>query len=412
MAWLSKETPAGLARPDARSRPPRVFISAAEPSADLHGAALIRAFRGLCPEAAFVGLAGPNMRAAGCLGIDDLCSGSAMLLGVAGLLWRAPGLLARADRCLASGPFDAAVFIDSPFLNLTLARRAKSRRLPVLYYIAPQVWAWATYRCRKIRDRVDQLAVILPFEEAYFRNRGIPARYVGHPLFDTLAGTQVSRQRVTELRGGDWPVLGLLPGSRRHVVSEVLPGQLAIVAEVSKRHRKARCLISVANRQVAPVIHRLAGRASLRVELLAGANAELITASDLVLVASGTATLEVGYHHKPMIVMYNHSRWAYQLIGRWLIATKYLCLLNVLAGREVVPEFMPYYRSVRPIAERAIELLATPQSLQKMTRELQRLVDPIVRTGASENTALLLKELIDSRPNRRAPSGGWMRRIW
>jgi len=409
MALMSNPATAAAA-----DRAPRVFISAAEPSGDLHGASLIEAFRRLRPGAQFAGLAGPRMRAAGCLAIEDLTERSSMLLGVIGSLGSVPGLLARVDRRLAAGRFDAAVLVDSPLLNLTLARRAKARGLPVLYYVAPQVWAWAEYRWRKLRDRVDRMAVVLPFEEAYFADRGIPARYVGHPLFDALSAWTVNQSRVSALRGesGAGPVLGLLPGSRRQVVAEVLPGQLEVAAEVRKRHRRARFLVSVANPRVGSLVRGLVAASGLEAVTLHGENAELINACDLLLVASGTATLEVAFHHKPMIVMYNHSRLGYQLLGRWLIATKYLCLLNILAGREIVPEYMPYYRSVRPIAERAIELLATRQRLERMSRELKELMDPMVRPGASENTARMLLELIGSRPARTCPRGGWRRQIW
>ena len=124
-------------------------------------------------------------------------------------------------------------------------------------------------------------------------------------------------------------------------------------------------------------------------------NADLLTAADLALVASGTATLEVAFRHTPMIVMYNASRWAYRLVGQWLLKTRQLSLVNILAGRELVPEFMPYYTSTDPIAERAIELLSDADARRQMSDALAALIKPLVKTGASENTARILLEMID-----------------
>lgn len=395
MALLSN-----AARPDDNTpacrphSPPRIFISAAEPSADLHAANLVHAFRQRRPGTRFAGIAGPRMQAAGCTVIDNLCDRSAMLLAVVGSLWRAPGLLRRVNETLRPGAFDAAVFIDSPFLHLKLAPLVRSRRIPLLYYIAPQTWAWDERRLGRMRRCIDRLAVILPFEEKYFRDHGIPATYVGHPLFDALMSDVPAPERVAELRAGGSPVVAIFPGSRPHEVHEVFPGQLEVAVAIRKRFRDARFLVSVAHDAVAALVGRYIRAAGVSCECLRMENAAIAKAADLALVKSGTTTLELAYHHTPMIVMYNHSRLGYELVGKWLIKTKYLSLPNILAEREIVPEFMPYYRSTRPIAERAIELLSTQPSLDKMRGELEALMTPIVKTGASDHTAELLDELI------------------
>lgn len=400
MGMLSNaRVPAGN-RPPTRTDRPRIFISAAEPSADLHGANLIHAFRRRRPDAEFVGIAGPRMQAAGCAAIDNLCERSAMALAVVGSLWRAPGLLRRVNESLRPGAFDAAVFIDSPFLHMKLAPLTRARNIPLLYYIAPQTWAWDERRVKRMRRCIDCLAVILPFEEAYFRGHGIAATYVGHPLFDALVEDVPSPERVAELRGGGSPVVAIFPGSRPHEINEVFPGQLEVAAAIRKRFRDARFLVSVAHDGVAPIIDRYSRAAGVPCECLRSDNAAMAKAADLALVKSGTTTLELAYHHTPMIVMYNHSRVAYELIGKWLIRTKHFSLVNILAGRELVPEFMPYYRSTRPIAERAIELLATQPSLDKIRADLDALMTPIVKTGASDHTAALLEEMIRSRAPR------------
>ena len=385
------------AEPDATDGP-LVFISVAEPSADGHAASLIRAVHQLRPEVRFVGVAGPAMTEAGCWPIFDMTRYSAMLLGAARAVIPAIRLLATTRRHLGRYPFSAAVVVDSPILNLPIARRAKLRSLPVLYFIAPQLWAWGQYRVRKLRAHVDRMAVILPFEQDYFRSRGINATYVGHPLFDRLSGLPAEHEVVASIRSRGQPVLAILPGSRKHVVREVLPGQLDVVRQVLRRFSGAHVGISVANPQASAVVAELLAGTELPVTRYRDQNASLLTAADLALVASGTATLEVAYRHTPMIVMYNANRWAYHLVGRWFINTPRLSLVNILAGRELVPEFMPYYRSTRPIADRAINLLADPEARRRMSDDLAALVDPLVKTGASANTARILLEMIDARP--------------
>ena len=169
---------------------PLIFISAAEPSADLHAAALIEATTAMCPSVRFVGVAGPRMVEAGCHAIFDMTRHAAMLLGVIGAVGRASRMMRISDECLRRFPFKAAVVVDSPMLHLPLAGRAQAAGVPVLYYIAPQLWAWGAGRMHKLRNRVEAVAAILPFEEAYFRGQGVPATFVGHPLIERLAATE------------------------------------------------------------------------------------------------------------------------------------------------------------------------------------------------------------------------------
>jgi lipid-A-disaccharide synthase len=285
--------------------------------------------------------------------------------------------------------------IDSPALHLSLAGRAQAAGVPVLYYVAPQMWAWGAHRIHKLRNRVEQLAVIFPFEEKYFRDQGVSAEYVGHPLAEQITSSTVDEKVVGEMRARGSPVVALLPGSRKHVVKEVFPGQVEVARQISARMPGAAFGVSVANRQVAPLIEVASRDAGALVVPYPSKHGELIRASDLVLVASGTTTLEVAFHRRPMIVMYNASRVFYHLIGRWMIRTPHLSLPNILAGREIVPEFMPFYTSTRPIADRALELLGSGDARETMVRELDAVVEPLRQTRASERTARMLLEMID-----------------
>jgi len=376
-----------------------VFISAAEPSADLHGAALMRATQAIDPSFRFVGVAGPKMVEAGCERIFDMSRHAAMLLSVITNAARGVAMLTTCDRYLRRYPFAAAVVIDSPMLHLPLAAKAQAAGVPVLYYIAPQMWAWGKYRIHKLRNRADRVAVIFPFEEEFFRNQGVNATFVGHPLAEQFAALSVDRHVVDEIRGHGVPVIALLPGSRKHVVEAVLPGQLQVAERIASAVRGATFGVSVANREVAPLIARLVGACRVPVEPCPAHHAELIHAADLVLVASGTAALEVAFHERPMIVMYQSSRFFYHAIGRWMIDSRYLSLPNILAGREIVPEFMPSYTFTRPIADRAIELLRSEDVRRTMIENLSRTVAPLRGTHAAHRTAELLLEMI-SRSHR------------
>lgn len=346
------------------------------------------------PSVRFVGVAGPKMVEAGCERIFDMSRHAAMLLGVIKNAAQGIAMLNTCDRHLRGYPFAAAVVIDSPMLHLPLAAKAHAAGVPVLYYIAPQMWAWGKYRIHKLRNRTDRVAVIFPFEEEFFRNQGVNATYVGHPLAEQFAQMAIDRGSVAGIRQRGIPVVALLPGSRKHVVEAVLPGQLEVAERIASVIPGASFGVSVANPQVAPIVTSLVASCRVPVEPYPGRHSELIQAADLVLVASGTTALEVAFHERPMIVMYNSSRFFYHLIGRWMIDSRYLSLPNILAGREIVPEFMPYYTSTVAIADRAIELLRSDEARMKMVGELAKTVAPLRGTHATQRTAELLLELI------------------
>jgi lipid-A-disaccharide synthase len=371
-----------------------VFLSVAEQSADLHGASLIRAIRDAAQGATFVGATGPKMVAEGCESVFDMTSHQAMLTGALGNAGRAYRMLNVCEQRFRVEHFDACVVIDSPMLHLPLAARAQQAGVPVLYYIAPQMWAWGRYRVCKLRHRVDRVACIMPFEEKFFREQGVDARFVGHPLADQFAEKHIDSRTVRAIRGRSDLIVALLPGSRKQVVSSVLLGQLEVARRIAAEVPGVSFGISVANDRVRGVVESMATGAGVDYALHDQDHSELIEAADLVLVASGTTTLEVASHYKPMIVMYQASRLMYHLIGRWMISTPYYSLPNILAGREVVPEFMPFFTSTEPIAARAIELLRSLEARQAMSTELAGVVRPLRDGNASANTAAMLIDMI------------------
>lgn len=381
---------------------PRLFLSVAETSADIYAAGLIEAVMQRQPGASFFGLTGPRARDAGAETFHDLTAKSAMLLGAVARVPEAMWMMHRLKKSLAAAPPDAAVLIDSPAINLRIAAVCQRLGIPVLYYVAPQTWAWAEGRVEKMRRLIARLAVILPFEEAYFAGHGIPAKFVGHPLFERLERTTPDERRIAALRQRGQPLIALLPGSRRQVIHEVFPGQLEVAAAISREYREAFFLVVAADAMAEDTARAIATRVTraglaLSLDRLlfdCRCRDEMLLAADMALVASGTATLEVAYRATPMIVMYNHGRWLLPvanavlgLMGKQLLRTKYLCLPNILAQRELVPEFMPYYASTAPIAEKALELLASPRRRAEQEAGLAELVAPMVRNDVSATVA-------------------------
>jgi lipid-A-disaccharide synthase len=390
-----------------------VFISAVEPSADLHAASLIRAARELHPAVRFVGVGGPRMAAEGCEIIHDMTAEAAMLLGALRNVRKARRMLAVCRQALRAKRFAAAVLVDSPALHLRLAKIVRKAGVPVLYYVAPQLWAWGAWRIRKLRRRVDRLAVILPFEEAYFRQRGVDAAFVGHPLADVVAQEPADKKAVDSFRALGQPLIALLPGSRRHVVQRVLPGQLQVARSIADVFPKAAFSVSIAHDGLAADVQRAVERATRlpQVTKCPGPPGALIHAADLILVASGTAAVEVALHRRPMIVMYNASRFFYHALGRWVVRTPHLSLPNILAGRRIVPEFMPYYTSTAPIAETAIRLLSSSEAREAMLADLDGVTATLREPGASRNVAgMLLSMIAHPRQVGLRPTGNVMDR--
>ena len=369
------------------ARPPRIFISAAEPSGDRHAAELIRKIRDISPDTRFFGVAGPLMQAAGCDAIEDWTRQATMLIGAVRLARQAYRLWADVRRRLTDEPADLAILVDSPALHLPMARRIRPTGCPILYYIAPQLWAWAPWRIRRLRKRIDRLAAILPFEQQYFRRRGVDATFVGHPLIEQLQEQTPDQNRVTSFKQLGSPVIACLPGSRNHVIREVLPGQIEVARAIATRHSNAIFLFAAAHDEAAAHLRQTLSAETFQYRIEVDDNAEILSAADFALVASGTATLEVACHRLPMVIMYNGSKWGYRLIGRWLIRIPHLSLPNILADERIVPEFMPYYTSTEPIATEALDILANEQRQQKMRDDLDAVIQSLGTLNAAEQTA-------------------------
>jgi lipid-A-disaccharide synthase len=391
----------------------RIFVSAIEHSADVYLADLVRALWGLRPDLDVFGFAGPAGVAAGCRSIGDMTGRAAMLNHAVARGPSAIAAICGLDRAFSYDPPDLAILLDSPTFHLPLARRLKSRGIPVLYYIAPQVWAWARFRVGKVRCRTDRVACILPFEEEYFRSRGVNADFVGHPLLDRLRASPAAPDRLRTVQAIGTPLVALLPGSRRHVIGSLLADMLYCAKRIRKHAPAVRFAIPAARADLVPMIQGICDKAGMaEVPVLVGHNAEILAGADLALVASGTATLEAAYYGAPMVVCYRGNRLLYWLVAHWLIAAEHLSLVNILAGERVVPEFMPYYTNPEAIAQEAIELLANEPRRQRMKTRLAQITATLDKSGVADRVARMALELADSRTRTRVGPVGSVSRLW
>jgi lipid-A-disaccharide synthase len=314
------------------------------------------------------------MTKAGCRILADPTRHSAMLLGAARQVGFWLRLLKEIRRQLETERPAVVIPIDSPPVNLRVARAARDLKIPVCYYVAPQLWAWAPWRINKVRARTDTLCCVLPFEEEYFRNRGVNAVYVGHPIFESKPSGDVL---TPPLPTGNIKI-ALFPGSRRSEIDANLPVMLRSIIVAQGRHPGTVFAAAAADSDRLWQIRQEARKASVKIDIRAGCADDIIRWADLVLTVSGTATLQIARYHKPMIIIYAVAGWKWNLAGRYLIQTKYMSLVNILANRELTPEFMPFYGSPDPVVNRLLDLIAHASQRQEISRQLSELTSPML----------------------------------
>lgn len=363
------------------------MLVAGEASGDLHGATLARALRALQPAISLAGMGGPRMAAAGVRLLATIDRTG--VVGGTEVLRRLPGLLRRfllLRRRLARWRPRALVLIDFPDFNLRLAPRARRLGIPVLYFLAPQVWAWRPGRLRQMARDVGRVLAVFPFEVALYQEAGVPVEFVGHPILDVLPPYDRAQAR-TGLARPDEPLLGLLPGSREAEIRRHL--DLLLKAARLVRAEEPRARLAVAR---APTVSRTAieGRVAasgLEVAVLHGEAHRLMAAADLVLTASGTATLEAACYGTPMVVLYRLS-WPTYLLARLLVrGVGHVSLPNILAGREVVPELLQARATPGRLARAALTLLHDGATRQAQTSALAEVRGRLGPAGAGERAA-------------------------
>lgn len=369
---------------------PRILIVTGEASGDLHGANLALAMKSLDPGVHVIGVGGGRMRAAGVELVDGIPAVDVIgLVGPRGARAVVERVL-KVRRLLKAERFDVVVLIDNPGLNFHFARIAKQAGHRVVYYIAPQVWAWRPGRMRWMQRRVNRAVVILPFEEEPYRRAGVPVTFVGHPLLDAVAPSY-DRSELRKHFGLDSaaPVLGLLPGSREGEISTLLPVMLHAATRLLQQYPSMQFVLAQAGSIDDALVHRVLAKGGINVRVVKNQASEVMAAADVLLVASGTATLQAAIVGTPMVVVYRVP-WVTYWVARALIRVKWISLANLVAGRTIVPEVIQHDLTPERLTEEVAHLLRDRAAYRQMREALAAVRASLGHSGASLRAASVI----------------------
>jgi lipid-A-disaccharide synthase len=365
----------------------RIYLVAGEESGDIHGANLIRALKNVRGDIACEGLGGQRMAEAGMSLHHDL-AGEA-IMGFTEVVRKFASIrqlfLKSLAHIEATRP-DALVLIDYPGFNIRLAKRVSALGIPIIFYISPQVWAWKKKRIHTLAKHVDKMLVIFPFEKKLYDEVGLDCTYVGHPLLDHITERKTAAHPSGEI------VIGLLSGSREQEIARLLRPMVEVAKGIREVHPDAQFIAPVVNETRARQAKEIAGDFPLDIRV--GGMYDVLSKARFCLVASGTATLETALFGVPMIIMYKVTPVTYWL-ARLLVDIRHIGIVNILAGREIVPEYIQGAIQRDDILPRALALInPTPERTQMLT-DLQEVHATLGAGGASASAAREILTLIE-----------------
>ena len=390
-----------------------IFFSVGEPSGDLHGANLIHALRQQAPDLHFEGFGGDRMAAEGCRLLYPLCNlsliGFLQVLANLRVFFR---LAKQAEQHFCEHRPDAVVLIDYPGFNWHIAKRAHALGIPVFYFVPPQIWAWANWRVRKMRRWVDHVLCSLPFEQPWYESRGVNAEYIGHPYFDDLRAQQLDSAFLARQQARPETVVGLLPGSRRQELENNLATQLRAAAHIHRQRPDTRFLVACFRREHADMAVRqlrsllpadstpsgsyqggLGGGWTLPVEVCVGRTPEIIEAAHSCVAVSGSVSLELLFRGTPAVVLYRANLPAV-LIYRLVRTVSFISLVNLLAGRPLLPEHVTHRCEAATIGDDVLHWLNDRGAYDALCGELAALRERVAEAGACQRAAArILAEL-------------------
>jgi len=374
----------------------RIMIVAGEASGDLHGANLARELFALDSSLELSGIGGSEMAAAGVRLLYDTAKLAVMgIVEVLTRLWDIRTAMNILEEQFRRARPDLLVLIDYPGFNLELARRAKKYQIPVLYYISPKIWAWREGRIERIKKYIDRLAVILPFEQKFYRGHGVDVDFVGNPLLDQVKTAAAPDQfRVRQGIAADATVVGIMPGSRRQEITKLLPLFLQTALHLNSEISNCVFLLPLATTLSEDVLEMQGiNHENLDIRVIKEQRYEAMAACDAAMAASGTLTMELALLKVPMVVCYKVSTLSY-LLARPFIKVKYASLVNLVAGKEVVPELLQYEATPENIYSKLVPLLTITAARDTMLKELAQVCDKLGEPGASKRAAELAMAMI------------------
>jgi lipid-A-disaccharide synthase len=373
----------------------KILIITGEASGDLHGSNLVKALKEQDPSLDIYGVGSRNMREAGVRMLADASSisvvGATEVLTHIGAIY---GVYAKLKRFLRDERPDLLILIDFPDFNIMTGKAAQKLGIPVLYYISPQVWAWRKGRINTIAKLVRSILVVFPFEVGLYRPTGVDVRFVGHPLADMVASKFTREEARSQLGlAQDGPTVALIPGSRNKEIMNLLPDMLRAARIIRERFPDVQFVLPVAPTLEQDFVKRFVDAGGIPVTVIDGRVYDVLRASDAAMVTSGTATLETGLMAIPMVIVYRVSRLSY-LIGRMIVKVDHIGLVNIVAGRTVVPELVQDDVTPERIAGAIEEVLADPVKRKKVEDDLRQVRVLLGEGGASQRAAAVVLELL------------------
>jgi lipid-A-disaccharide synthase len=355
----------------------KILISAGEASGDLYASRVVEALRVNHPGAEFFGCAGPRMQAAGVRAIVD--SRSLAVVGLVEVLAHIPriyGEFRKLVRAVETDKPEIAVLADSPDFHLRLAKKLRRKGVPVVYLIAPQAWAWREGRVRTMRKNLQRLLCIFPFEQDWFEERGIPTTYIGHPLA-RIVRPSLSREAFCERIGVpvDSRIVALLPGSRHGEAGRHMPDLILAAEAIAKRHEVTFVLALAPGFGIEQSSFWEPVRRS-SIKWIEGHTWDTLAQSEVAIAASGTVTIEAALLGVPMVTFYRVNALSWW-IGRWLVKAPFLSMVNLVAGKEVVPELIQHDMTVERLAGEASKLLEDPEARDRMKAGLAQVAEKL-----------------------------------
>jgi len=380
-----------------------IMIISGESSGELYGALLANALKSKWPDVHIIGIGGQRMSEAGVELVSRISDAFGIIEAVASLR-KLKTAYNNAVEALEKFRPDVLVLIDYPDFNLKVAKEAKALGIKVLYYVSPQVWAWRKGRVPKIASLVNRMAVLLPFEEKIYKDAGLKCDFVGHPILEEIQGV-LAKGNKTEFKTAlgldpDKPLLSLLPGSRPHELKKLLPLMIEVVRqfrndpEILKGNREYQFCMPLAPNTDEQKYHGFLETLKKEgVAIKKGESVKALAASDMAVVASGTATLQTAFLEVPMVVVYKMSPLEFQ-IGKRIINVKHISLANILAGKEVVVELLQERANPGETIKELKKIMFDIEYRENMINQFKKIKGPFIGKKASQRVADIILEMV------------------
>ncbi len=375
----------------------KIMVSVTEVSGDLHAANLVQAVKKIDPRVEFVGIGGEKMERAGVeIRAKTVHMGTVGVIEGVKYYSSFLKIASKVKRLLKEERPDLVILVDSRDFNLRLARWAKKLAIPTLYYIVPPLWAWNDWQIKRAARNITRIIAIFSFEAEVYRKAGANVSFVGYPLVGLVKPSMSKEETLQEFSlDGERPIIGLFPGSRGHEITRLLPLMLKAASKLDKKLKGVQFLLAEASSVFRDKIARIVRESKIPIKFVSGDSYNLMNISDLLIITSGTATLEASLLGTPMIIVYKTSLSTW-LIGQILIKLPYIGLPNIVARKRIVPELVGFKLTANRLANTALDLLQSKEKLEQIRIELRKVAQKLGRPGAVDRAAKIVIETVNS----------------